>query len=142
MSQIHVAHCFCGAVEIEARGLPLEMGYCHCSDCRAYSGAPLVSYVLWRQEDVRVSKGADLLASFNKSGMTERTFCTRCGGHVLNQHPDLGVVDMAAGMLESLAFEPSVHLHYARTVLPIRDGLPKLSDFPVEAGGSGNVIAE
>jgi len=27
-------------------------------------------------------------------------------------------------------------------VLPMRDGLPKLRDFPAELGGSGQVIAE
>jgi hypothetical protein len=28
------------------------------------------------------------------------------------------------------------------TVLPIRDGLPKLRDFPAEFGGSGEAVAE
>jgi hypothetical protein len=27
-------------------------------------------------------------------------------------------------------------------VLPMRDGLPKLRDFPAEMGGSGEVLAE
>jgi hypothetical protein len=27
-------------------------------------------------------------------------------------------------------------------VLPIRDGLPKLKDFPKEFGGSGDIVAE
>jgi hypothetical protein len=27
-------------------------------------------------------------------------------------------------------------------VLPMRDGLPKLKDFPAEAGGSGETITE
>ena len=31
---------------------------------------------------------------------------------------------------------------YAETVLPMRDGLPKLKDFPAEFGGSGEAIAE
>ena len=37
---------------------------------------------------------------------------------------------------------PGVHVNYAETVLPMRDGLPKLKDFPAELGGSGEVIAE
>jgi hypothetical protein len=37
---------------------------------------------------------------------------------------------------------PAVHLNYVETVLPMRDQLPKLKDFPVEAGGSGELVAE
>jgi hypothetical protein len=35
-----------------------------------------------------------------------------------------------------------VHVSYEQTVLPMRDGLPKLKDFPAEFGGSGEAIAE
>lgn len=30
----------------------------------------------------------------------------------------------------------------ADTILPMRDGLPKLKDFPAELGGSGVVVPE
>jgi len=40
------------------------------------------------------------------------------------------------------ALRPGVHINYAETVLPMRDGLPKLKDFPAEFGGSGEEIAE
>jgi hypothetical protein len=35
-----------------------------------------------------------------------------------------------------------VHVNYASTVLHMKDGLPKLKDFPEEMGGSGEAIAE
>jgi hypothetical protein len=41
-----------------------------------------------------------------------------------------------------MAFEPVVHLNYAEAVLPMKDGLPKLKDFPAEVGGSGEVMPE
>jgi hypothetical protein len=41
-----------------------------------------------------------------------------------------------------MAFKPTVHLNYAEAVLPMRDGLPKLKDFPAEVGGSGEAISE
>lgn len=31
---------------------------------------------------------------------------------------------------------------YAETVLPMKDGLPKLKDFPAELGGSGQTVKE
>jgi hypothetical protein len=35
-----------------------------------------------------------------------------------------------------------VHVNYSETVLPMRDGLTKLRDFPKEFGGSGEVMLE
>jgi len=41
-----------------------------------------------------------------------------------------------------MTFKPTVHLNYEEKVLPIRDGLPKLRDFPKEIGGSGETMPE
>jgi hypothetical protein len=51
-------------------------------------------------------------------------------------------VDIYAATIPTLAFVPGAHVNYAETVLPMRDGLPKLKDFPAEFGGSGETIAE
>jgi len=134
--------CFCGAVQIEVAGAPVEMGYCHCSCCRAYSGAPFTSYALFASSQVAVARGAELLGSFNRTGMTARFFCTRCGGHVMSEHPQAGLTDIYAAILPELPFRPAWHLNYASSVLPVRDGLPKLTDFPVHAGGTGKKMVE
>lgn len=60
----------------------------------------------------------------------------------MTKHPPLGLVDVFVATIPTLAFVPGVHVNYAETVLPIRDGLPKLKDFPAEFGGSGEVLAE
>jgi hypothetical protein len=129
-------------VQIEVIGTPLEMGYCHCTSCRAYSGAPLAAYSLWKDDAVRVTEGAEFIGRFNKTGMSERQFCTKCGGHVMTAHPVLGLTDVAAAVLPTLAFAPVVHLNYAEKVMRMRDGLPKLKDFPAHAGGSGEILLE
>ena len=79
---------------------------------------------------------------FVKTPASERTYCTKCGGHLMTNHPSLGLVDVYAATLPTLAFVPGVHVNYAETVLPMRDGLPKFKDFPSEFGGSGELIAE
>ena len=58
----------------------------------------------------------------------------------MTTHPTLGLVDVFAATLPTLEFKPGVHVNYAETVLPMRDGLPKLKDFPAELGGSGEVV--
>ncbi|WP_244433647.1 hypothetical protein [Azospirillum sp. B506] len=51
-------------------------------------------------------------------------------------------MEVFSATLPTLAFAPAVHVNYAETVLPMRDGLPKLKDFPAEFGGSGETMAE
>jgi hypothetical protein len=79
---------------------------------------------------------------FQKTAASQRQYCKKCGGHLMTSHPQLGLVDVFAATLPALKFSPGVHINYAETVLPMRDGLPKLKDFPAEFGGSGEQIAE
>lgn len=134
--------CFCGSVEIEVVGPPMQMGYCHCNSCRAHSGGPLAAFMLWKSDDVRVVAGESMLGRFNKVGISDRHFCRLCGGHLITRHPGLDLTDVRAGVMPDIAFRPDIHLHYAESVLPVRDGLPKLKDFPAEVGGSGESMSE
>jgi hypothetical protein len=138
----HKGQCFCGAVSVEAEGEPVAMGYCHCSSCRSWSAAPVNAFTLWKPETVRITSGAEHAATFQKTASSQRQYCAKCGGHLMANHPGLGLVDIYAAMLPTLSFSPAVHVNYAETVLPMRDGLLKLKDFPSELGGSGEAIAE
>jgi hypothetical protein len=129
-------------VAIEATGVPAEMGYCHCGACREYSGAPVAAFTLWKPENVKVTKGEEFLGRFRSSEFSVRRFCTKCGSSVMTDHPDAGLVDVAAAKFATLDFKPAVHLNYEETVLPMKDGLPKLKDFPAHVGGSGETMPE
>jgi hypothetical protein len=138
----HRGRCFCGAVEIEVHGEPEAMGYCHCSSCRSWSAAPVNAFTLWKPENVKVTKGAEFVGHFMKTKLSDRQYCTRCGGHLMNHHPPLGLIDVYAATIPSVLFVPAVHINYSETLLPMLDGLPKLKDFPAEFGGSGIVVPE
>jgi hypothetical protein len=142
MTDSHAGACFCGAVEIRVTGAPSAMGYCHCRSCRSWSGGPVNAFTLWPPEQVEVVTGAEHIATYNKTAMSHRQYCALCGGHLMTRHPPLAMVDVYAATLPDLAFVPQVHVNYAETVLPMRDGLPKLKDFPAEFGGSGEMVAE
>lgn len=142
MTTTHKGACFCGAVQIEVSGEPAGMGYCHCRSCRSWSAGPVNAFTLWPPAAVRVVEGAENVATFSKTKMSERKYCTKCGGHLMTNHPPLGLVDVYAATIPTLRFVPGVHVNYAETVLPMRDGLPKLKDFPAELGGSGEQIPE
>jgi hypothetical protein len=138
----HAGSCFCGAVKLVIRGAPEGMGYCHCSSCRSWSGGPVNAFSLWKPEAVEIESGGEHIATFQKTPLSERKYCRECGGHLMTNHPTLGLVDVFAATIPTLEFKPGVHVNYAETVLRMRDGLPKLKDFPAELGGSGETVAE
>ena len=138
----HEGRCFCGAVEIAISGSPQAMGYCHCESCRTWSGGPVNAFGLWKPEAIRITSGAEHVAMFQKSETSQRQYCAKCGGHLMTAHPTFGLVDVFAGTIPNLDFRPILHVNYAETVLPIRDGLPKLKNLPCEMGGSGEMMLE
>ena len=138
----HVGTCFCGAVEVEVSGDPAGMGYCHCRSCRSWSGGPVNAFSLWPPAQVKITKGADKVGTFNATEVSYRKFCTKCGGHLMTDHPPLGVIDVFTATIPTLDFQPGLHVNYQETVLPMKDGLPKFKDFPEAFGGSNEMIPE
>lgn len=134
--------CFCGAVKIEATGEPEGMGFCHCRSCRSWSGGPVNAFTLWKPGHIRIAEGEEYVATYNKTPVSDREYCSKCGGHLMTNHPGLGVVDVFSATLPTLAFAPGLHINYAETVLPLKDGLPKFKDFPAAFGGSDEQIPE
>ena len=100
------------------------------------------AFSLWKPASVRVKSGAAHVATFQKTGLSQRQYCAKCGGHLMTNHPPLGLVDVYVATIPTLVFKPAVHVNYAETVLRMRDGLPKLKDFPKEFGGSGEAVPE
>lgn len=134
--------CFCGAVQYTLRGEPEAMGYCHCGSCRSWSAGPVNAFTLWKPEAMKITRGADKIASYNKSPVSYRKWCTHCGGHLMNEHPGWGVIDVFAATIPGLHFKPALHVHYQETQLPMKDGLPKMRNMPENMGGTGELMAE
>jgi hypothetical protein len=60
----------------------------------------------------------------------------------MTQHPLWNLVDVYTATIPEFRHQPAVHVNYQETVLPLRDGLPKMKDLPKEMGGSGETIPE
>lgn len=138
----HTGRCFCGAVEFAVTGSPVAMGYCHCDSCRRWSAGPVNAFTLWPSAQFQLTRGGEHVGTYAHTPKTERSWCKRCGGHVFARHPGGNLVDVFAAMIPGLPFRPAVHVHYQESVLPIRDGLPKMKDMPKQFGGSGEMLAE
>ena len=118
------------------------MGYCHCESCRHWSAGPVNAFTLWKPDAVQITAGAGNIGTYNKTPQSYRKWCKTCGGHVFSEHPGMGLTDVYAAVIPDLQFKPGVHVNYQETVLPIKDGMPKLKDLPKEMGGSGASVAE
>lgn len=138
----HSGTCFCGKVTFTVSGEPKAMGYCHCGDCRSWAAAPVNAFTLWPPESVKITRGADQVAVFNKSEKSFRKFCKACGGHLMTLHPHWNLIDVYAATIPDFPFKAGVHVHYRETVMPMKDGLPKMRELPKEMGGSGTVVPE
>jgi len=138
----HEGQCYCGAVRLVVRGEAAGAGYCHCKTCRSWSAGPVNAFTLWHTDQVEVTQGEEHIGEYNANEQSYRQWCKLCGGHLLTRHPTWGLVDVYAATIPSFPFTPGVHVNYASTVLPMKDGLPKLKDFPAELGGSGETMPE
>ena len=134
--------CFCGAVQLTVTGEPAAMGFCHCTSCRSWSAGPVNAFSLWKPDQVKITKGADEIGTYNKTPVSFRKWCKKCGGHVMTDHPPFGLVDVYAATIPGFPFKAALHVHYGEKVLAIKDGLPKQKDMPAEMGGSGTLLAE
>lgn len=140
--QTYHGSCFCGAVQLTVTGAPVGMGYCHCESCRHWSGGPVNAFTLWKPEALRITQGAEHIATYNKTPNSYRKWCKKCGGHIYSEHPGMGLIDVFAATIPELPFKPSIHVHYQESRLHIQDGLPKMKDLPQRMGGSGEILAE
>lgn len=140
--QVYKGSCFCGAVQLTVTGEPAAMGYCHCESCRHWSAGPVNAFTLWKPEAVKITKGEENIATFSKTPQSLRKWCKSCGGHILTDHPTMGLIDVYAAVIPDFPYEPGVHVHYQEAVLRIHDGVPKLKDIPAEMGGSGESLPE
>src|SRR3954451_4715551 len=91
--------CFCGAVELTVTGQPVAMGFCHCSSCRSWSAGPVNAFMLWKPESVQITRGASDIGTYNKTPVSFRKWCMKCGAHVMTVHPPFGLIDVYAATI-------------------------------------------
>ena len=69
--------CLCGAIEVAAAEQQ-EVGLCHCSMCRRWSGGPM--FAVHCGADVQFN--GQIPTVYRSSEWAERGFCSSCGTHL------------------------------------------------------------
>ena len=67
--------CLCGALRYEARGEPLNAGYCCCADCRKASGSGFIPFMGFAAEAGTFSGPARQFRSPSLRGEAVRNSC-------------------------------------------------------------------
>lgn len=79
MSTAMKGSCLCGAVRFSATPDRMEMGVCHCSMCRKWSGGTFMAVSC---DAVEIEDETHVKA-FQSSGWGERLFCNQCGSTLI-----------------------------------------------------------
>ena len=126
--------CLCAKVQYEIEGSPRFMYQCHCSRCRAASGASFVTNIIVDAEKFRISSGKESLSAFSSSPGKSRYFCSNCGSPIYSHgEKTKHVVSVRSGTLKQ---DPGLRVAYHAFATSkaawdeIRDELPQFDEWP------------
>ncbi len=126
--------CQCGAITYEATGEPAYSAICHCTDCRASSGAPMVGWALFPEDAVTISGTA---VQYRSSENATRHFCGTCGPGLFYTTPVVcpNAIDIQTATLnDASALPPQAHVQMADAApwMASAHDLPKFDRYPEE----------
>ena len=126
--------CLCGNVRYEIDGKPRFMYQCHCSKCRAGSGASFVTNIIVDTVNFRITAGKECLTPIESSPQKFRYFCSACGSPIYSHgEKTKHVVTIRCGTLQQ---DPGVRVAHHAFVdskaewIDICDQLPKFAEWP------------
>jgi hypothetical protein len=101
--------CLCANVRYRIEALDSDVAdYCHCTQCRKASGAPVVAWIQVAPTRFALLSGAPL--AYRSSLRAVRWFCPGCGGQVYMTDDEGRSVGVALGTLDEPALvRPTVH---------------------------------
>jgi len=132
MSESFTGGCYCGAVRFEARSF-FDAGYCHCTVCQRFSGAPTVAWANTPARDFRITRGEP--RGFASSERWVRYFCADCGCPVYGRHPTPTADDSDLVCISILSLDeparvrPTAHI-WCSSRIPYFDTTDTMPRFP------------
>jgi len=125
--------CQCGATRYRIDGNARFEAVCHCADCRASAGAPMVAWFCAGEEQVTLLSG-DPVTYRGKSG-AERQFCPTCGTGLFYRNAAIlpGLVDVQSATFDDAEMAaPQLHVQCAERIGWLIDmaALPEYERYP------------
>ncbi len=129
MSTIQGA-CYCGAIRYEFETPGRFSIYCHCSECRRASGAPIVAWMGVPDARFKVLLGEELISTYAdppEAPEAIRQFCSRCGSQLFFRGDRWkGEVHITTATMRD-GQPPTAHVYYSDRApwFEMTDELPK-----------------
>ena len=120
--------CLCSAVQYEVNDNFKYSGFCHCSDCRRFSGSASSAMAGISTEEFNLVRGEESIKRFIKSENTVLAFCSNCGSSLYAEKPKRGMLHLRIGTLnEAPSLRPQFHSFVASKAEwdSVCDGLPQ-----------------
>ena len=126
--------CHCGAVTYEVSGEPTHRALCHCKDCRRHSGAPMVGWALFPNDQVTITGET---REYSSSEHGRRHFCASCGTSLFYTNDVIfpNATDVQYATLDDPdAFEPQAQIQTAERIgwMEKLEKLPQFERYPGE----------
>lgn len=132
---IYTGRCYCGAVRLRMSSAPQVVAYCHCTDCRRWTGGPVGAFAGFAAGDLMPTP--ELGPSFSCVTGVHRWSCQTCSSPLAATFDYLtGQIYVPLGILDQAAdLKPQIHCHEDARLpwLKITDELPCASGSGREA---------
>jgi hypothetical protein len=131
--------CLCGAVEYQVADALRYAGYCHCSECRRFSGSAFSAFGGVAADAVEVTRGESEIATYRKSEDSLMCFCSVCGSSLFSRKPESGVVHLRLGSLtDTPSLRPQAHIFVGSKAAwyEITDDMPRFEVAPGKGSGT------
>lgn len=120
--------CLCGAVHYQVNDNFGYSGFCHCSNCRRFSGSASSAMAGIALQEFDILQGQGSIKRYVKSENTVLAFCGNCGSSLYAEKPKRGMVHLRLGTLnEAPSLRPQFHSFVSSKADwdNICDGLPQ-----------------
>ncbi|MBU3001714.1 GFA family protein [Roseovarius nubinhibens] len=104
--------CLCGAVQFRVSGQFESFFLCHCSRCRKHSGSAHSANLFSSTAKIFWVLGEENIKTFRVPGSRHvRNFCSDCGAALPVSQPEVGLLSVPAGSLDSpIGIRPNAHI--------------------------------
>ena len=128
--------CLCGNIKFSADTDIKMMANCHCSDCRAATGAAYSTLVFVDADAIQVSGSPKIFKHTADSGSgMEKHFCADCGSQLFGRNSNRpNMLSIRAGTLDQTSLiKPGINVYLSSRIesTPID---PDLKGFPKMPG--------
>lgn len=125
--------CLCGSIKYEVDEIESQLGHCHCTMCRKFSGAAFTTYGEVKVNNFRWLQGEEHLITYLAPNGTKRKFCEKCGSSLIfAASNDTGeLIEFSLGTLDSeVELKPDAHIftNYSVSWHKIADSLPQFAE--------------